>query len=90
VIPAVIGDLLFSPARSVSDLTYLRIVNVVVLAATASVLALIVYKLISKDSKNYGLIAGCLIGLTVFVVPASPNAATWAVQSTLHIAMPLA
>ena len=90
VIPAVISDLLFSPVRSVSDLTYLRIVNVVVLAVTASVLALIVYKLISKDSKNYGLIAGCLIGLTVFVVPASPNAATWAVQSTLHIAMPFA
>ena len=90
VIPAVVGDLLFSPVRSVSDLTYLRIVNVVVLAVTASVLALIVYKLISKDSKNYGLIAGCLIGLTVFVVPASPNAATWAVQSSLHIAMPFA
>ena len=90
VIPAVIGDVLFSPVRSVSDLTYLRIVNVVILAVTASVLALIVYKLLSKDSKNYGLITGCLIGLTVFVVPASPNAATWAVQSILHIAMPLA
>jgi hypothetical protein len=79
VFPSLLIDVVSIPVNGVSDLVYLRLLSLLAMSVAGVALAISAYVFLSQMNAKNRLIAGLLIGLTVFALPGAPNAVTWSI-----------
>jgi hypothetical protein len=90
IFPALLIDTVSLPLNGVSDLVYLRLLSLFAVSLAAVALAISAFVFLRGMEEKTRLIAGLLVGLTVFALPGSPNAVTWSILCLPMFAMSFA
>jgi hypothetical protein len=90
IFPSLLIDTVSLPLNGVSDLVYLRLLSLFAVSLAAVALAISAFVFLRGMEYQTRLIAGLLVGLTVFALPGSPNAVTWSILCLPLFAMSFA
>lgn len=86
---ALLGTWGFSLVHTVAELSYLRLIALVALAAIGAVLSSWTHHVFGQTDSRSKLILACIPGVLVMSTPAAPSATTWAVMAAQLWALPL-
>jgi len=90
VILSLFTDFVYARATSVSHLVWLRLLGVMVLSVGAALIAYTAFSLTARQVNKMRFLFSLILGLVLFALPVSTNAATWAIMSLQLIGFPFA
>ena len=90
IFPALLIDTVSLPLNGVSELVYLRLLSLFAVSLAGVLLAISTFVFLRGTEAKARLVAGLLVGLTVFALPGSPNAVTWSILCLPLFAMSFA